>query len=138
MPTYEYQCKSCGHALEEFQSMSEEPLTRCPKCGTDSLIRIMGSGSGLIFKGTGFYLTDYRKSSAKPSTPSKDTGKGDSGKGDSGKGDSGKGDSGKGDSGKGDSGKGDSGKGASGKGDTRKKETTPEQKKNPPAPAKDS
>jgi putative FmdB family regulatory protein len=118
MPTYEYQCKSCGHELEEFQSMSEEPLKRCPECGTDSLIRIMGSGSGLIFKGTGFYLTDYRKSSGGPSTSSKDTGKGDTGKGDAGKGDAGKGDA--------------------GKGDAAKKESTPEQKKTPPAPAKDS
>ena len=62
MPTYEYQCKMCGHQMEEFQSMSEEPLKHCPECGTDNLVRVLGTGAGLIFKGTGFYLTDYRKS----------------------------------------------------------------------------
>lgn len=71
MPTYEYQCKNCGHALEEFQSMTEPPLTRCPQCNTDSLIRIMGGGSGLIFKGTGFYLTDYKKNASSPATSSR-------------------------------------------------------------------
>ncbi len=65
MPTYEYQCKNCGHVLEELQSMSEPPLLHCPKCNTDSLARVLGGGSGLIFKGTGFYLTDYKKSSSK-------------------------------------------------------------------------
>jgi putative FmdB family regulatory protein len=69
MPTYEYQCKNCGHELEEFQSMSEAPLIHCPKCGTESLVRVLGGGAGLIFKGTGFYLTDYRKTSSPP-TPS--------------------------------------------------------------------
>ena len=62
MPTYEYQCKMCGHVLEEFQSITEEPLKRCPKCGIDNLVRVIGTGAGLIFKGTGFYLTDYKKS----------------------------------------------------------------------------
>lgn len=61
MPTYEYLCRKCGHAFEEFQSMSEEPLTRCPECGTDNLARVMGTGGGIIFKGSGFYVTDYRK-----------------------------------------------------------------------------
>ena len=67
MPTYEYVCKNCGHTLEELQSMSEDPLVRCPSCGKDTLARVMGGGSGLIFKGSGFYLTDYKKSSASPS-----------------------------------------------------------------------
>jgi putative FmdB family regulatory protein len=67
MPTYEYQCKNCGHELEEFQSMTEPPLTHCPNCDTENLARIMGAGAGVIFKGTGFYLTDYRKSGASPS-----------------------------------------------------------------------
>ena len=62
MPTYEYKCKMCGHDLEEFQSITEEPLKRCPKCNTDNLVRVIGTGAGLIFKGTGFYLTDYKKS----------------------------------------------------------------------------
>jgi putative FmdB family regulatory protein len=65
MPTYQYQCKSCGHELEEFQSISEPPLVRCPQCGNDTLVRVIGSGAGLIFKGTGFYLTDYKKDSGK-------------------------------------------------------------------------
>lgn len=61
MPTYEYQCKNCGYELQEFQSMKEPPLVHCPNCNTDSLVRAMGGGSGLIFKGSGFYLTDYKK-----------------------------------------------------------------------------
>jgi putative FmdB family regulatory protein len=61
MPTYEYLCKKCGHAFEELQSMSEKPLTHCPKCGTDNLARVMGGGAGFILKGSGFYGTDYRK-----------------------------------------------------------------------------
>jgi putative FmdB family regulatory protein len=67
MPTYQYQCRNCGHELEEFQSITEEPLVHCPECGTDSLARTIGGGAGLIFKGTGFYLTDYKKISASPS-----------------------------------------------------------------------
>lgn len=62
MPTYQYQCKNCGFELEELQSMKEPPLVHCPRCKTDNLARIMSSGSGLIFKGSGFYLTDYKKS----------------------------------------------------------------------------
>jgi putative FmdB family regulatory protein len=68
MPTYQYQCKACGHELEEFQSIKEDPLTLCPKCNTQNLARVMGTGVGLIFRGTGFYLTDYKnkKSSGGP------------------------------------------------------------------------
>ncbi|MFN0158380.1 MAG: FmdB family zinc ribbon protein [Bacteroidota bacterium] len=61
MPTYEYICKNCGHELEELQSMKETPLTLCPNCKTNGLARVLGGGGGLIFKGTGFYLTDYKK-----------------------------------------------------------------------------
>jgi putative FmdB family regulatory protein len=61
MPTYEYQCTHCSHELEEFHSINEPPLTRCPKCGTDGLVRMMGTGGGVIFKGSGFYQTDYKK-----------------------------------------------------------------------------
>jgi len=61
MPTYEYQCTHCSHELEEFHSINEPPLTRCPKCSTDGLVRMMGTGGGLIFKGSGFYQTDYKK-----------------------------------------------------------------------------
>jgi len=73
MPTYEYQCKSCGHELEEFQSITEAPLTHCPKCNTENLVRVMGTGVGLIFRGTGFYLTDYKRgNSFSSSAPKKD------------------------------------------------------------------
>lgn len=62
MPTYDYQCKECGHQFEEFQSMSSDLLIVCPKCGKPSLKRLMAGGSGMIFKGSGYYLTDYKKS----------------------------------------------------------------------------
>ncbi len=64
MPTYEYRCKSCGYEFEEFQSMSAEKLVICPKCAEPSLRRLMSSGVGLLFKGSGFYLTDYKKSNS--------------------------------------------------------------------------
>jgi putative FmdB family regulatory protein len=64
MPTYEYRCRSCGYEFEEFQSMSAEPLVICPQCAKPSLKRLVSSGAGLLFKGTGFYLTDYKKSNA--------------------------------------------------------------------------
>lgn len=67
MPTYEYECSACGHAFEALQSMTEPKLTQCPKCKKNKLARLIGSGSGVIFKGTGFYETDYkRKSEPKP------------------------------------------------------------------------
>lgn len=61
MPTYEYECKVCGYRFEHFQNMIDEPLTKCPKCDK-GLRRLIGNGSGIIFKGSGFYSTDYRKS----------------------------------------------------------------------------
>ena len=60
MPTYEYACASCGHGFEVFQSMTDRSLRKCPKCGKRKLERIIGSGAGIIFKGSGFYQTDYR------------------------------------------------------------------------------
>jgi len=60
MPTYEYECTHCGHAFEQSQKMSDEPLKNCPKCAK-KVKRLIGSGSGIIFKGSGFYATDYRK-----------------------------------------------------------------------------
>jgi putative FmdB family regulatory protein len=62
MPTYDYRCDDCGHELEVFQSMSDERLTECPACGKSTLRRLIGSGSGIIFKGSGFYETDYKRS----------------------------------------------------------------------------
>lgn len=64
MPTYGYRCKSCGHQFDEWQKISDEPLVACPSCKNHSLIRVIGGGAGLIFKGTGFYQTDYKKSPA--------------------------------------------------------------------------
>jgi putative FmdB family regulatory protein len=60
MPTYEYACSKCGHRFERFQSMRDEPLRKCPKCHRAALKRLIGSGAGLIFKGSGFYITDYK------------------------------------------------------------------------------
>ncbi len=68
MPIYEYQCANCGHQLEELQSITEPPLLKCPKCGKDTLKKLIGSGGGLIFKGSGFYLTDYKKKSSSGSS----------------------------------------------------------------------
>jgi putative FmdB family regulatory protein len=78
MPTYEYICTKCGHVMEAFQSMKDAPLKRCPACKKAALKRQVGGGAGLIFKGSGFYITDYKKPSAgktdagaaKPSAPS--------------------------------------------------------------------
>lgn len=60
MPTYEYLCPKCGHAFEQFQSMNDAPLKKCPKCKKTGVKRLIGGGAGLIFKGTGFYITDYK------------------------------------------------------------------------------
>lgn len=60
MPTYDYKCDKCGHEFEIYQSMKDDKLTKCPSCGENSLKRLIGSGGGLIFKGSGFYLTDYK------------------------------------------------------------------------------
>jgi putative FmdB family regulatory protein len=62
MPTYDYECKVCGHTFEAFQSMSDDPLKECPECGKE-LRRLIGGGLGIIFKGNGFYATDNKKPS---------------------------------------------------------------------------
>jgi putative FmdB family regulatory protein len=72
MPTYDYLCKKCDHAFEKLQRITEKPLTKCPKCG-GRVERLIGGGAGLIFKGTGFYITDYKKSAAPKETGSKDS-----------------------------------------------------------------
>jgi putative FmdB family regulatory protein len=61
MPTYEYACRSCAAEFEVFQSMRDAPLTTCPKCGQDTVKRRVGRGAGIIFKGSGFYETDYKR-----------------------------------------------------------------------------
>ena len=75
MPTYEYKCDNCGHHFEIYQSMKDDKLSVCPSSGKSTLKRLIGTGGGLIFKGSGFYLTDYKN---KPSetTSSKSTGNG--------------------------------------------------------------
>ena len=68
MPTYEYECKSCGHNFEAFQSMSDAPLSDCPQCGKE-IRRLINGGSGVIFKGSGFYVNDKKAdNSKKPSS----------------------------------------------------------------------
>ncbi|HEX4590166.1 MAG TPA: FmdB family zinc ribbon protein [Gemmataceae bacterium] len=65
MPTYEYKCDACGHEFDELQSFSADPLTKCPKCKKKKLRRLFGTGASIIFKGSGFYETDYRSESYK-------------------------------------------------------------------------
>lgn len=71
MPTYEYKCKNCNHEFEESQPMSAASLVMCPKCKTPNLVRAIGGGGGMIFKGSGFYQTDYKnaKKDTKESKP---------------------------------------------------------------------
>lgn len=77
MPTYDYECPECGHAFDAFQKITDKPIQKCPNCA-GKLRRLIGSGSGIIFKGSGFYATDYRKGSksgasdTKPCVRSKD------------------------------------------------------------------
>lgn len=65
MPTYEYKCTACQHAWEEFQSMTADPIKKCPKCKKSKAERQISSGAGIIFRGSGFYETDYRSDSYK-------------------------------------------------------------------------
>jgi len=69
MPTYDYQCNNCGFQFELFQNISDKPIKKCPECSMNKAVRLISGGSGLIFKGTGFYVTDYKnkkKADAKP------------------------------------------------------------------------
>ena len=65
MPTYDYVCESCGFEFEQFQTITARPIRKCPKCGKTTLKRLIGVGAGVIFKGSGFYQTDYRSESYK-------------------------------------------------------------------------
>ena len=65
MPTYDYECDGCGKTLEVFQSMSDAPKKKCPACGRRRLRRLIGTGGAILFKGSGFYTTDYRSESYK-------------------------------------------------------------------------
>lgn len=86
MPTYDYACRKCEHTFEVFQNLSEKVLRKCPECGRLALERMFGTGSGVMFKGTGFYETDYRSDSYKKGqaadkkTSSSDDKQGDGGK----------------------------------------------------------
>ncbi|MHC4933080.1 MAG: FmdB family zinc ribbon protein [Planctomycetota bacterium] len=62
MPTYDYRCTDCDHRLAAFQSITEDAYTSCPECGKETLRRLIGAGAGIIFKGSGFYETDYKRS----------------------------------------------------------------------------
>ena len=75
MPTYEYECKACGHRFEKSHSMTAESIKVCPQCHKKQVHRLISAGSGIIFKGSGFYATDYRKGkpSSAPSCPSAGT-----------------------------------------------------------------
>ena len=66
MPTYDYVCRACEHRFEHFQSMQEPSLRKCPECGRPRLERLIGSGAGILFKGSGFYETDYKRKSGGP------------------------------------------------------------------------
>ena len=93
MPTYDYRCRKCGHSYELFQAITAKPVKRCPACGKLAAQRLIGTGAAVIFKGSGFYETDYKRAgAAKPAceggsgdksaskSESKPESKGDSGK----------------------------------------------------------
>ena len=136
MPTYDYKCSACGHTFDRYQSITAGAVRKCPRCGRLKVRRLLGCGSGILFKGSGFYQTDYpsesyRKGAAKESRSSSATqtqggetqgaeGKGAEGKGAETKGAEGKGGETKGREGKGGEGRGGETKGRGGEG---KKET---------------
>jgi putative FmdB family regulatory protein len=65
MPTYDYECDACGHKFELFQRITEDPIKKCPECKKNKLQRLFGTGAAVVFKGSGFYQTDYRSESYK-------------------------------------------------------------------------
>ncbi len=73
MPTYDYRCQACGAKFERFQKMSDGMLRKCPECGRLKLKRLMGAGAGIIFKGSGFYETDYKRKSSSNGSSSRHT-----------------------------------------------------------------
>jgi len=82
MPTYDYECQACGYTFEKFQPITASPVRRCPRCGRMKIRRLIGAGAGILFKGSGFYQTDYRSSAYKeaakndkPPSDSKPSGK---------------------------------------------------------------
>ena len=85
MPTYEYECRECGHAFERFQGINEDPISLCPEC-KGKVRRLISSGGGLGFKGPGFYATDYRRGGSGGSKSAKGKKGEEGGKADTGKG----------------------------------------------------
>jgi len=81
MPTYEYRCKRCKHELEALQSITAKPLTRCPQCGRNGLERVIGAGAGIIFRGPGFYATDYPRGASDKGPSAKEKAKSGESKG---------------------------------------------------------
>jgi putative FmdB family regulatory protein len=81
MPTYEYQCDACGHRFEKFQSITAAPIKKCPECGKSKVRRLIGTGAGLLFKGSGFYITDYRPDSYNQAAKADSSGSGGGGGG---------------------------------------------------------
>ena len=85
MPTYDYECDACGHAWELFQKITDDPVKKCPSCNKKKAVRQFGTGAAIVFKGSGFYQTDYRsdsyKKGAKADKDSKSTSKSDKKKG---------------------------------------------------------
>jgi len=76
MPTYDYVCDACQHSFEQFQSIKDEPLVKCPECGRRKLRRLIGPGAAIVFKGSGFYQTDYRSESYKKAAAAEKTSSG--------------------------------------------------------------
>lgn len=81
MPTYDYECDACGHKFELFQQITAEPEKKCPKCKKNKLRRLFGTGAALMFKGSGFYITDYRSDSYKKAASADSSASGKSGDG---------------------------------------------------------
>lgn len=79
MPTYDYVCDACKHSFELFQSMKDNPIKKCPKCGKLKARRLLGTGGGILFKGTGFYQTDYKSSKTPKNSKSNSDCSGNSG-----------------------------------------------------------
>lgn len=73
MPSYEYKCDACGHEFEEFQGIKDDPLKKCPQCKKNKLRRLISGGAAIVFKGSGFYQTDYRSEAYKKSAKAEST-----------------------------------------------------------------
>ncbi len=109
MPTYDYRCKACSHTWEALESIKAEPTKKCPECGKAKAERVIGPGAGILFKGTGFYITDYRSEGYKKAAKAEGGSEGSKSDG-GGKSDGAKSEGGKSEGGKSESGKSEAGK----------------------------